>query len=362
MKILKTLSKAVFWLCIAFQAMQAIAAAGNPANPLNRKEFCWIDSYGRGAGTIPNACPAGSNNTAGICYQPCASGTKNIAGVCWDSCRDGFADTGTGCQNKESISYTPKLPCTQRTPKWAGHECVMWGKPDCRDGYKEVAGVCWNTETSYYIKGTKPQPTSLPNCASGKQKDAGLCYDACRAGSKGVGPVCWGTCSGDRNYPCGAGCAMDQGTCTRIMAKQVTNTLVAAASIATLGTGGLVTWGINAVRTADDIAVKIADWRRFKTTETYALMEKVHRGVATESELEKLGWPADKNPGVNQSEKAYYQKMDALSDPAVSEEKKLEIYMETFALAAAAAMDPTGVISAGQSFLYGVCSKVGTYP
>jgi hypothetical protein len=366
MKILKTLGKAVFWLCIAFQAMQAIAAPGNPANPLNRKEFCWIDSYGRGAGTIPNACPVGSNNTAGICYQPCASGAKNVAGVCWDSCRDGFADTGTGCQNKESISYTPKLPCTKRTPKWAGHTCVMWGAPDCRDGYKAAAGVCWNKETSYYIKGTKPQSTSLPNCASSKQKDAGLCYDACRAGSKGVGPVCWGTCSGERNYPCGAGCAMDQGTCSRIMAKQVVNTAIAAGNIAAIVYSGGATVGgmeeLNAIRTKANIAVRILDWREFQTTALYALMQKVYRGVATEYEFEQIGWPAGKNPGVNQSEKAYYQKMDALSDPAVSEEKKLEIYLETFALAAAAMLDPTGLVYAGETYLYGVCSKVGTYP
>jgi hypothetical protein len=46
----------------------------------------------------------------------------------------------------------------------------------------------------------------------------------------------------------------------------------------------------------------------------------------------------------------------------VSEEKKLEIYLETFALAAAAMLDPTGLVYAGETYLYGVCSKVGTYP
>jgi hypothetical protein len=38
-----------------------------------------------------------------------------------------------------------------------------------------------------------------PNCGGGKQKDAGLCYDSCRSGFKGVGPVCWSTQSPSYN-------------------------------------------------------------------------------------------------------------------------------------------------------------------
>ncbi len=43
--------------------------------------------------------------------------------------------------------------------------------------------------------------------------DAGLCYDRCQSGTKGVGPVCWGQCGGARPFDCGAFCARDSGSC-----------------------------------------------------------------------------------------------------------------------------------------------------
>ena len=33
---------------------------------------------------------------------------------------------------------------------------------------------------------------TIPNGCGSKQYDAGLCYDTCRSGYNGVGPVCWG--------------------------------------------------------------------------------------------------------------------------------------------------------------------------
>ena len=43
------------------------------------------------------------------------------------------------------------------------------------------------------------------DCPEGKVKDAGLCYNPCREGYKGVGPVCW---KGIKAYGRGAGTAM----------------------------------------------------------------------------------------------------------------------------------------------------------
>ena len=42
-------------------------------------------------------------------------------------------------------------------------------------------------------------------CPEGKQKDAGLCYNPCPEGFKGVGPVCW---KGIKSHPRGAGTPM----------------------------------------------------------------------------------------------------------------------------------------------------------
>jgi hypothetical protein len=47
----------------------------------------------------------------------------------------------------------------------------------------------------------------VPNCAPDKDKDAGLCYDKCPAGYKGVGPVCW--------KPCPEGYTDDGATCRK---------------------------------------------------------------------------------------------------------------------------------------------------
>jgi hypothetical protein len=43
-----------------------------------------------------------------------------------------------------------------------------------------------------------------PDCGSGRQYDAGLCYDDCRSGYHGVGPVCWLN-GGQKSYGRGAG-------------------------------------------------------------------------------------------------------------------------------------------------------------
>lgn len=49
---------------------------------------------------------------------------------------------------------------------------------------------CWRES---YGRGVGTIPTS---CNGGQQYDAGLCYDQCQSGMKGVGPVCWGSCPG----------------------------------------------------------------------------------------------------------------------------------------------------------------------
>ena len=53
-------------------------------------------------------------------------------------------------------------------------------------------------------------------CKSDQEYDAGLCYTKCRAGYKGIGPVCWGSCSGNSNSSrtaCGAFCTSNDQAC-----------------------------------------------------------------------------------------------------------------------------------------------------
>jgi hypothetical protein len=112
--------------------------------------FCWKDSFGRGAGTVPNKCPDDKpDKDAGLCYKDCPDKYKGVGPVCWK----GLKAKGRG------------------------------------------AGV-------------------VPSkCADGYEKDTGLCYKDCKATFYGVGPVCWKKCSGFTPIACGAGCASSGAAC-----------------------------------------------------------------------------------------------------------------------------------------------------
>lgn len=59
-------------------------------------------SYGRGAGVVLHACPAGSEQNGGLCYPVCQAGYSGIGPVCWQSCPAGFTDDGAVCR-KDAI-------------------------------------------------------------------------------------------------------------------------------------------------------------------------------------------------------------------------------------------------------------------
>src|SRR5262245_42868365 len=82
----------LYSMAVALAAM-ALLAGPTPAHA----EFCWRDSYGRGVGTIPDACPSGKENDAGLCYPVCNSGYRGVGPVCWQSCPSGYSDFGVGC-------------------------------------------------------------------------------------------------------------------------------------------------------------------------------------------------------------------------------------------------------------------------
>jgi len=71
------------------------AGGGNAVN----EKMCWMGSYGRGVGTIPNQCNSGMELRDGLCYKPCAAGYKGVGPVCWaDNCPTQFpTKCGLGC-------------------------------------------------------------------------------------------------------------------------------------------------------------------------------------------------------------------------------------------------------------------------
>lgn len=89
---------------------------------------------------------------------------------------------------------TAQLECVNREQN--GALCYDW----CKSGYKGVGPVCWNTDPQSYPRGVgNPQQAT---CDNGKQLENGLCYSPCNPGYKGNGPVCWNQ---QQNYDRGVG-------------------------------------------------------------------------------------------------------------------------------------------------------------
>ena len=68
--------------------------------------------------------------------------------------------------------------------------------------------------------------------------DAGLCYETCKSGYHGVGPVCWmntPTVKGVLWKDCGAGCAADDTTCGLVTTDMILGPLEVIVFFASLG-------------------------------------------------------------------------------------------------------------------------------
>jgi hypothetical protein len=70
----------------------------------------------------------------------------------------------------------------------------------CRSGYHGEGPVCWEdkAEAPSYPRGAGTVPSLHwvhsklePVCHGSKEKNGGLCYEKCRADYHGIGPVCW---------------------------------------------------------------------------------------------------------------------------------------------------------------------------
>jgi hypothetical protein len=90
--------------------------------------------------------------------EPCPEGTKDIAGACWS----------------EAKNRDTKIP----------------NKKPCPEGMRDDGISCW---ADSYGRGAG-KAMKLKNgkfrCDGGKEKDDGLCYNPCKDGYNGVGPMC----------------------------------------------------------------------------------------------------------------------------------------------------------------------------
>jgi hypothetical protein len=93
----------------------------------------------------------------------------------------------------------------------------------CRDGYHGVGPVCWLNQASYGRgAGSIPHLVKFKQvCRDGKHMEDGMCYNPCRGGFHGVGPVCHADSSGSygrggghaAKLICDGGKEMDAGLC-----------------------------------------------------------------------------------------------------------------------------------------------------
>lgn len=191
-------------------------------------DFCWKENYGRGAGSVPNACP-GQQEDAGLCYNYCASGYYGVGPVCWQACPAGYRDDGTACWLDASIISANNSSCP-----WYD-QCGLTfarGCSTCPAGYRNDGCTC-RRDVSMFYKHSYGRGAGAPrSCDPSLQSDAGLCYNYCSPGYSGVGPVCWGQCPASLPVACGAGCAASEADCAEKVISQVEASLEMAGNIA----------------------------------------------------------------------------------------------------------------------------------
>lgn len=242
--------------------MVLILLIGMTATQAFSADFCWKDSTPRGAGTIPTGCPAGRTNYAGLCYTNCKAGyVLGDFGVCSQKCPVGYVSSGIAtCHYDKKLTRDGTWQCTERG---LFGEC-WWSVLRCPTGYTNAGLFCALTippmpagftgTASDPIRATYTQraddPGRIPNgCGAAKTIQAGLCYTACAANMKGVGPVCWGN-TPTNWVACGAGAASSSAKCGEQVFDQVTSVGALALDIATGGAGSAATAPTKAAKLA----------------------------------------------------------------------------------------------------------------
>lgn len=237
--------------------------------------FCWRETYGRGVGTVPAICPNGMENQAGLCYTLCKEGYHGVGPICWANCPEGFRDDGAFCFKPEPYTrgggyiwkigdkaFSAEGQFKRCEDKHGKGNCEQYGAivyPKCKEGYYAAgccvcSPICPEGWTDIGVSCTKPSygrgvglvPTICPD---GKENNAGLCYNLCKEGFTGVGPVCWEfncpNVNGKQWVDCGAGCAESVNTCATSVIDMVSSPLLAVLSIA----GMVVTGGASGAAT-----------------------------------------------------------------------------------------------------------------
>ena len=190
-------------------------------------------------------------------------------GGCW-RCPSGFERSekhiaqGEGCSrwggNSECTKWARENFGTDRCEKIGallypvppdGTSCTLNScMKNCPNGFRDDGLACAKLDNP-------SRPVRTPDCPAGQENQAGLCYNRCNQGYDGVGAVCWGKCSGDFPFECGAGCATTELACALSITEQVVGVLdVAVTTVETVSTFGAATAVNAAIKTAMKEGIK----------------------------------------------------------------------------------------------------------
>ena len=334
-------------------------------------DFCWRDSYGRGAGKIPKGgCGPGQDHIGALCYDKCPAGMKRFGFDCHSVCPPGFKNQGLFCRKAEygRGAGVPWRGGDTKKNHRQQHRCeAKYGKGNCertgaiwyqkcRPGYHKVGCcICRPSKPDCRALGLKRgidlscakrvkigKPKGV-RCGTGFVKSAGLCYKKCRPGFNGVGPVCWAQPPVASWVKCGMGAAKDKKTCRSAITDQIMSVGEVALNVATLGTSAAATETANVAENAGRLAELRKEYQRMKDLwEEAKQIKEVKTAVNAAEKTKEVGEFASNVYGAEQE-----------AEGAVTAED-----MARVAAMIAAIVDPTGVSGIAASYTYPKCSKL----
>lgn len=344
-----------------------IMMSGNNSVYAQGAEFCWKDSYGRGVGTIPSQCPNGQEKIGALCYDRCPANTKRFGFDCHSVCPSGMRDDGLFCRAAEygrGAGYPWEfgdgfdLSGAKRRCERTHGSCEQNGLiiyPKCRAGYSAF-GCCICRPNTPNCRALGMNPGIDLSCAKkvyigkpktagcgSKEYDAGLCYDKCKAGYNGVGPVCWGKVPSGW-VSCGMGAAKNSTTCASITFGQVAAVGNLALNVASFGGGGAVSAAATGAEKASRLAKLKAQFKRMK--DAYDAAKKSSIAIQNAEKAYKV---------YNASSKTYKIINTAMN--VVTEEDMLRLAAQI-----ASILETSGISATVGAYTYAKCSKYSGPP
>jgi len=361
-------------------------------------DFCWKDSYGRGAGTIPPQPPTGqfrhwfSNdwyscpdgyyrslnldiNAKDACLKdnpayskwsgaedfgnlinnaPNSRAFKDPSYNRWFSCPSNYVRSITHVKSATACIKKGTIWPFEKNDTVTDHGVYQKSLPDrafgdpngsyyrCPKKYnRTIFPVTGDNACELVVKGKAPSKSKAKKMGGvcGKQQvDAGLCYDACNSGYTGVGPVCWTSAPKDW-VECGMGAAKDDKTCAIVTSDQVISVGSLAMNIYTFGTSKSAEKGIKAAGQAKDLSELQKKLETLKKAYDAASKTKTGKALIKANKVREIGT------------KAYNAKKEA--DKAVTAEDIVRV-----SAMIAAIMDPTGIADVTAAYTYATCEKL----